>query len=121
MEGTVTGDLLRLVAVLLLVLTNGFFVAAEFSLVSVRRTRIAELVARGDAAAESVQKAIENPDRVIAATQLGITLASLALGWLGEPALAHLIYPLVSLLPGSIQAGVAHSISAAIAFSVITF
>ncbi len=90
MESTVVVDLLRLVGVVLLVLTNAFFVAAEFSLVSVRRTRIAELVASGNTSAVSVQKAIENPDRVIAATQLGITLASLGLGWLGEPALAHL-------------------------------
>jgi len=113
--------LLKLGAVALFVLTNGFFVAAEFSLVSVRRTRIAELVAQGNPAARWVQRAIENPDRVIAATQLGITLSSLALGWLGEPALAHLIQPLVALLPAALQAGAAHSLSAALAFAVITF
>ena len=121
MESTVLLDILGLILVGVLVLTNAFFVAAEFSLVSVRRTRIAELVARGEAGAEAVQKAIENPDKVIAATQLGITLASLALGWVGEPALAHLLNPLVSLFPKSAQSGVSHSISAAIAFSVITF
>jgi CBS domain containing-hemolysin-like protein len=114
-------DGLKLLAVIALVLTNGFFVAAEFSLVSVRRTRIAELVARGDASAEQVKKAIENPDRVIAATQLGITLASLGLGWIGEPALAHLLQPVVELFPGDIQPQVSHSLSAAIAFAVITF
>ena len=121
MESSVLFDVLGLLAVVVLVLTNAFFVAAEFSLVSVRRTRIAELVERGEAGAEAVQRAIENPDRVIAATQLGITLSSLALGWVGEPALAHRLYPLVSLFPGSIQSKVSHSISAAIAFSVITF
>ncbi len=110
-----------LVAVVLLVLTNGFFVAAEFSLVSVRRTRIAEMVGQGNVSARAVQKAIENPDRVIAATQLGITLASLGLGWIGEPALAGLLLPVVELFPQSVQAGVSHSISAGIAFALITF
>jgi putative hemolysin len=89
MDSSILIDLLKLVVVVLLVLANGFFVAAEFSLVSVRRTRIAELVSHGNTSAEAVQKAIENPDRVIAATQLGITLASLSLGWIGEPALSH--------------------------------
>ena len=110
-----------LVAVVLLVLTNGFFAAAEFSLVSVRRTRIAELVGQGNVSARAVQQAIENPDRVIAATQLGITLASLGLGWIGEPALAGLLLPVVELFPQSIQSGVSHSISAGIAFVLITF
>ena len=100
MEGTFLFDFLGLISIFILVLANGFFVAAEFSMVSVRRTRIAELVARGETGAEAVQKAIENPDRVIAATQLGITLASLALGWVGEPALSHLIYPLLALVSG---------------------
>jgi putative hemolysin len=121
MDSTILIDLLKLVVVFLLVLANGFFVAAEFSLVSVRRTRIAELVSHGNSSAEAVQKAIENPDRVIAATQLGITLASLSLGWIGEPALSHLILPLVNLFPNAIQSGLSHSISAGIAFVLITF
>ena len=96
---TIGIDLLRLFAVIVLVLANGFFVAAEFSLVSVRRTRIAELVAQGNQNAQWVKKALENPDRVIAATQLGITLASLGLGWVGEPAFAHLLEPLIETFP----------------------
>jgi len=121
MESSTLFDVLGLVSVVILVLTNAFFVAAEFSLVSVRRTRIAELLAKGEAGAEDVQKAIENPDRVIAATQLGITLSSLGLGWVGEPALSHLLNPLVSLFPKAVQSGLSHSISAVIAFIVITF
>ena len=121
MDNTILSDLFRLVIVFLLVLTNGFFVAAEFSLVSVRRTRIAELVAQGSPGANWVKVAIENPDRVIAATQLGITIASLGLGWLGEPALSHLLFPIVNLFPGEIQSEVSHSISAGIAFALITF
>jgi len=121
MDNTFLLDGLKLLAVVLLVLANAFFVAAEFSLVSVRRTRIAELLAQGVPAASWVQKAIENPDRVIAATQLGITLASLGLGWIGEPALAHLLSPIVGLFPAAIQSGVSHSLSAGIAFAIITF
>jgi CBS domain containing-hemolysin-like protein len=121
MDSSLSVDLLRLVAVGLLVLTNGFFVAAEFSLVSVRQTRIAELVSNGNLSAVSVQKALQNPDRVIAATQLGITLASLGLGWIGEPALAHLLLPVVNLFPGAMQSGVSHALSAGLAFAIITF
>jgi putative hemolysin len=114
-------DWLGVVLVVILVVINGFFVAAEFSLVSVRKTRIAERIAHGDTSAKAIQKAIEDPDRFIAATQLGITLASLGLGWIGEPALSHLIEPLLSWLPGQI-AGVAAQIAAAsiIAFILIT-
>ena len=121
MDNSILIDLLKLVVVLLLVLANGFFVAAEFSLVSVRRTRIAELVSHGNTSAEAVQKAIENPDRVIAATQLGITLASLSLGWIGEPALSHLILPVVNLFPNALQSDISHSVAAGIAFVFITF
>ena len=114
-------DWLGLVLVIILVLINGFFVAAEFSLVSVRKTRIAERVARGDTGAKAVQRAIEDPDRFIAATQLGITLASLGLGWIGEPALSHLIEPLFEWLPGEIGGVAAHIAAATIlAFVLIT-
>jgi CBS domain containing-hemolysin-like protein len=121
MDSSAVIDIFKLILVIVLVLANGFFVAAEFSLVSVRRTRIAELLANGHSGAEAVHEAIQNPDRVIAATQLGITIASLGLGWLGEPALAHLLQPVVGLFPLSIQSDVSHSISALIAFVAITF
>jgi len=121
MESSILLDILGLVAVVILVLINGFFVAAEFSLVSVRRTRIAELIEKGEKDAEAVQQAIDRPDQVIAATQLGITLASLALGWIGEPALSHLLYPLVDLFPMEIQSEVSHTISMILSFSIITY
>jgi CBS domain containing-hemolysin-like protein len=120
-ESSLLADGLRLLAVMVLVLANGFFVAAEFALVSVRRTRVAELIARGDRSARWVQRAISNPDRFIAATQLGITLASLGLGWIGEPALGRLLRPIVELFPANLEAGVSHSLSAALAFGLITF
>lgn len=120
-ESSLTLDLLGLVAVVVLVLLNGFFVAAEFSLVSVRQTRITELVEAGNFRAETVLKALKNPDRVIAATQLGITLASLGLGWIGEPALSHLIEPILELFPTEFRPGLSHSLSVGLAFAIITF
>jgi putative hemolysin len=112
-------DLIGILAVFALVTANGFFVAAEFSLVSVRRSRVEELVSTGRVNAAALQRAIDNLDGNLAATQLGITISSLALGWIGEPALAHLIEPL--LLPlGSFAAVGSHAIAVAIAFAVIT-
>jgi CBS domain containing-hemolysin-like protein len=114
-------DLLRLVLVFVLVGLNGFFVAAEFSLVTVRWTRVEELVQQGRFGAVSVREAIERLDDSIAATQLGITFSSLALGWLGEPALAHLIEPLFRSIPGGWSLALTHGIAVAIAFLLITF
>ncbi|MGD8496095.1 MAG: hemolysin family protein [Gemmatimonadales bacterium] len=112
---------LKLLAVLVLVLANGFFVAAEFALVSVRRTRIDELVEQGDRLALQVRKAHSNLDRSISGTQLGITLASLGLGWIGEPALAHLIEGAFAGLGSPWTAVATHGTAVAIAFSIITF
>jgi CBS domain containing-hemolysin-like protein len=111
----------QLLAVPLLVVLNGFFVAAEFSLVTVRWTRVEKLVEEGRFGSIAVRQAIEKLDDAIAATQLGITFASLALGWLGEPALAHLIEPLFSRLPGFWAPTATHSVAVAIAFLIITF
>jgi putative hemolysin len=114
------GSILGLGAVFTLVALNGFFVAAEFALVSVRRTRIEQLVSEGSGSAKAVQRAIGNLDNYIAATQLGITLASLALGWLGEPAVAHLIEPLLGPVLGSDQKALSHTIAIIISFALIT-
>jgi putative hemolysin len=114
-------EIIQLVSVVLLILMNGFFVAAEFALVSVRRTRVDEMIQNGKAGAQHVKRALENPDQFIAATQLGITIASLGLGWVGEPALAHIIEPLVKFLPEAWIGPASHSIAVAIAFIIITF
>jgi len=121
MESTIWLILLKLLSVVVLILANGFFVAAEFALVSVRRTRISELVTQGNAAARWVHKAIHDPDRFIAATQLGITISSLGLGWIGEPAIAELIDPLLSSFPALAEKDIAFSVSVAISFALITF
>lgn len=111
-----------LLAVPALVALNGFFVAAEFALVAVRRTRVEELVGQGASGAQSALDAVSRLDRTIAATQLGITLASIALGWVGEPALARLVEPLVAwVLPGDWAAVAAHAVAFALAFGLITF
>ena len=104
-----------------LVILNGLFVAAEFALVSVRKTRIEELIKRGVKAARSVESAMHRLDRSIAATQLGITLASIGLGFVGEPALAALIEPLFDYLPESWRGVATHSAATILAFLLITF
>src|SRR4051794_28584947 len=90
---------LSLLSVPLLVAVNGLFVAAEFALVAVRKTRVEEMVRRGHRGAEGVGEAGGNLDRSIAGTQLGITVASIALGGIGGPALARLLGPLFERLP----------------------
>src|SRR5262245_7588408 len=110
----------RLLGLLGLVFANGFFVAAEFSIVTVRKTRIDQLIAEGHRGARAVRRAVTAPDRYIAATQLGITMASLGLGWLAEPALATLIEPVFAFLPTHLAAATTHSVAVAIAFLIIT-
>ena len=111
-------EVLNLVIVVLLVLANGFFVASEFALVGVRRSRIETLARSGNLRAKRLLPLISNLNAYISATQLGITLASLALGWIGEPAIAHL---LEIPLRGRISETLLHTIAFTIAFSIITF
>jgi CBS domain containing-hemolysin-like protein len=110
----------RLVAVLALVAANGMFVAAEFAIVSVRRARLLPLAEGGSQAAKLVLRAARDPNAFLAATQLGITIASLGLGWIGEPALATLLEPWLRALPIGIRATTAHLAAVVIAFSIIT-
>jgi CBS domain containing-hemolysin-like protein len=109
---------LNIIIIILLVLANGFFVASEFALVGVRRSRIATLADSGNARAKLLLRLIDNLNAYISATQLGITMASLALGWIGEPVFAHL---LEAPLRGLVSDAVRHTIAFAIAFTVITF
>jgi CBS domain containing-hemolysin-like protein len=112
---------LNLLIVLVLVAANGFFVAAEFALVSVRRTRIDELVSDGNRRARVVRRSLRDLDSYIAATQLGITMASLGLGWVGEPALAHMLDPIFEeIVPENWAFVSAHGVAFVIAFSIIT-
>ncbi len=104
--------------VFFLVFANGFFVASEFALVGVRRSRIEMLAASGKLRARRLLGLLDNLNAYISATQLGITMASLALGWIGEPVFAHL---LEAPLKGRVSEVTLHTISFAIAFSIITF
>jgi CBS domain containing-hemolysin-like protein len=110
-----------IVAVLGLVVINGFFVAAEFGLVGARRSKIDEMAARGDRKARTVQTALQHLDRYIAGTQLGITIASLALGWIGEPALAHLFDTLFRSLGLNPSPTATHVAAVPVAFFLLTF
>ncbi len=105
---------------LFLVFLNGFFVAAEFALVKVRPTQLAPRAERGERRARTAQHLIRHLDAYLSATQLGVTLASLGLGWVGEPAFAWIMAPLVEKFPGATAATV-HSVSLTAAFLFITF
>ncbi len=104
-----------------LVALNGFFVSAEFALVAVRKTRVEEMIGQGVKGAKSVAAAIHNLDRSIAATQLGITLASIALGMVAEGALANMLLALFAGLPPPWDAIARHSVAGTLAFLLITF
>jgi putative hemolysin len=112
--------ILGLIAIIALVFANGFFVAAEFALVTVRKTRIDQLVAEGHRGARTVRRALSDPDSYIAATQLGITMASLGLGWVGEPALASAIEPAFHTLGTFMSIATAHTAAVIISFAIIT-
>jgi CBS domain containing-hemolysin-like protein len=109
--------LLAVLLTLLLVLANGFFVAAEYAFVRVRATQVDELAAAGIRRAKLVKRIEDRLDKYISAAQLGVTLCSLAIGWIGEPAVAAIVSPLFTWLP---ELGL-HIVSLAIAFAVITY
>ncbi|WP_440988399.1 hemolysin family protein [Haloarchaeobius baliensis] len=108
----------RVLAALFLVALNGFFVASEFAFVRVRSTSVEQLAEEGRAGSAALQDVMTHLDDYLAATQLGITLASLGLGWIGEPAVAALIEP---VLEPFLSGDLIHLVAFAIGFSIITF
>lgn len=115
-------DWVYLVLALLLVFANGFFVATEFAIVKIRRTRLLALQEEGRGGASTALSMVDNLDGYLSACQFGITLASLGLGWLGEPAFSRLIEPLVMYVaPGETGTKLTHTITLAISFGIITF
>jgi len=111
---------LQLFAVLALVCINAFFSAAEFSLVAVRQSRIRQLVEKGDARAKIVEHLLSDLSRVVSGVQVGITLASLSLGYLGEVTLAKVLSPLLLAIPSPWAAMAAHTIALVMAFGLLT-
>lgn len=111
---------LQLIAIFFLVFLNGFFVASEFAIVKVRGSQLDALVSQGRKGAALARHVTSHLDSHLSATQLGITLASLALGWLGEPFLAHMLYPFF-VLAGITSEAVITTISFTLAFAAITF
>src|SRR6266850_3467950 len=111
--------LLRVFLILLLVAANAFFAAAEFALVSVRDTRIQQLIEARRIGARTVQRLHQNLDEVVNGVQLGITLTSLTLGWVGEPTLAHILEPILGRVP---HAPIyTHTIAIVLTFTIITY
>jgi CBS domain containing-hemolysin-like protein len=106
--------------ILLFVFLNGFFVAAEFAIVKVRLTQIEPLAAKGNLRAKIARTLVTNLNAYLSATQLGITMTSLALGWIGEPLVADRLYPLFERF-GILSAEILHAVSFGVAFSIITF
>ena len=104
-----------LILVILLIAANGFFVATEFAMVAVRRSRLEEMESKSDLRAKAAKDVVTHLDIYIAACQLGITMASVDLGWIGEPALAGLLQPLLERIAGKYAPTAAHGVAVAIA------
>lgn len=120
---TWSAALARMAAILGLILINGFFVTAEFAIVSVRRSRIRQLAIAGDDPARIVQRLQRSLDRLLSTTQLGITLASLALGWIGEGTLAYILAGLFDRLPldSQLRLTLSHSVAIPLAFCLLAY
>ena len=119
---TATEVILEFLLIFVVVGLNAFFVASEFALVSVRRTRVQKLADEGSKGALAALRLLDNPTQFISAVQLGVTLASLALGWVGEPTIAQLLLPVADAVAGETSAlYIAHIVAIVIAFSIITF
>lgn len=110
----------KLFVIGLLLFSNGFFVAAEFSMVSVRKTRITQLKNEGNFSAKFALDTLKDLDKFIAAVQLGVTISSIGLGWVGETALVKMIEPIFTFWPIKYQLAASHTIATAIAFILVT-
>ncbi len=112
-------DILNIFLVILLILISGFFVASEFAVVKVRKSRINQLANEGNKQALVARSVVSNLDVYLSACQLGITITSLGLGWLGEPTVEHLLHPVFEKI--NITGPMANTLSFIMAFSIITF
>jgi CBS domain containing-hemolysin-like protein len=111
----------RFVVLVFILVANGFFAAAEVSLVSVRQSSLRAMAARGAAGAQAALSLLANPGRLLSVTQVGVTLASLGLGWAGEDTMYHLILQLFAPLPDSISPVFIHGLAFTISFLIISY
>ena len=116
-----TDILINIFVIAFLLFVNGFFVASEFALVKVRKTRLEQLCNEGNVAAKRALKLVNNTNKMLAAAQLGVTIASIALGWVAEATIVQLILPIIKLLPFLNATVTAHVIAVPIAFVVVTY
>ena len=116
-----TGFFINIFIIAFLLFVNGFFVAAEFALVKVRRTRLEQLSNEGSFAAKRALKLVDNTNKMLAAAQLGVTIASIALGWVAESTIVQLIEPVIKMLPFLNSALTSHVIAVPISFIVVTY
>ena len=120
-ESSLWPIILKVVVVFLLVLANGYFVAAEFAVVSVRRSRIAGLVAEGNKPARVVMRLMDNLTAFISTVQVGITVASLLLGAVGEETFAQILEPAFERLPYPISVVATHGVASTVAIIIVTY
>src|SRR5215468_4880177 len=118
---TVTSSPIRLLLVVLLIGINGFFAAAEVSLLSVRHSRLRQMAAEGHAGAQAALNLLSNPGRLLSVTQVGVTLASLGLGWAGEDTLYSLLVAALQPVITPVTAKILHGISFLLSFLVISY
>ena len=116
-----TDIFINIFVILFLLFVNGFFVAAEFSLVKVRKTRLEQLSSEGSFNAKKALKLVNETNKMLAAAQLGITIASIALGWVAEATIVQLITPIINLLPIPNSTVTAHAVSVPISFVLVTY
>ena len=118
---SLTDILINIFVIVFLLFVNGFFVAAEFALVRVRKTRLEQLVNEGSNTAKRALKLVNNTNKMLAAAQLGVTIASIALGWVAEATIVQLILPVITLLPMFNTTAAAHVIAVPLSFVLVTY
>ncbi len=118
---SLTDILINIFIIAFLLFVNGFFVAAEFALVRVRKTRLEQLINEGSTSAKRALKLVNNTNKMLAAAQLGVTIASIALGWVAEATIVQLILPIITLLPMFDTAAAAHVIAVPLSFVLVTY
>ena len=118
---SLTDIFINIFIIAFLLFINGFFVAAEFALVKVRKTRLEQLMNEGNSHARKALKLVNNTNKMLAAAQLGVTIASIALGWVAESTIVQLIEPVIKYMTSSNSTITAHVVAVPISFVIVTY